>query len=308
MNCIGIEIGGTKLQVVAGSAITGIVHRQRFNVDRDAGADGIRTLLKHNLPDFIADVRPRSMGVGFGGPVDRRNGRVARSHQIAGWSGFALRDWIAGLSGIQVVVENDANTAALGEALCGAGKGLNPVFYITLGSGVGGGLVVNGRIYHGAVPGEAEIGHLRLDSSGTILEHECSGWAVDRRIHKAVSSDSVGKLSQLVKLSPGNEARHLATALAEGDELAHKILDEVSKQIAFGLSHVVHLFHPEIIVVGGGLSLIGDPLRLAIASNLPQFVMDVFHPVPQIALSGLSEDAVPIGALLLAEAALEASV
>src|SRR5437867_2964353 len=83
---------------------------------------------------------------------------------------------------IQVTVDNDANIGALGEAVRGAGVGKNPVFYVTLGSGVGGGLVVDGSIYHGATPGEAEIGHVRLDRTGLRVEERCSGWAVDEKI------------------------------------------------------------------------------------------------------------------------------
>ena len=87
-------------------------------------------------------------------------------------------------------MENDANTAALAEARLGAGKGHNPVFYVTLGSGVGGGLVVEGHIYHGRTPGESEIGHLRLSPGGPIVESVCSGWAVDRRLRALARSES----------------------------------------------------------------------------------------------------------------------
>jgi glucokinase len=175
---------------------------------------------------------------------------------------------------------------------------------VTLGSGVGGGLVVDGRIYHGAIPGEAEIGHVRLDKSGVIVEERCSGWAVDRRIRDAIKN-SDGKLVQLCRGMNGGEARHLATALKERDSLARQILNETAEDLAFALSHVVHLCHPEIIVIGGGLSLIGEPLRNAVATALPRFVMHAFHPVPGIALAGLGEDAVPTGALLQAKQADE---
>ena len=102
--------------------------------------------------------------------MDWRTGKICCSHQIEGWSDFDLGGWLKKLTGALVFVDNDANVAALGEASHGAGRNANPVFYVTLGSGVGGGLVVDGRIYHGATPGEAEIGHVRLDRAGTILE------------------------------------------------------------------------------------------------------------------------------------------
>jgi len=297
---LGVEIGGTKLQVVAGDASGRITDRQRFAVDRAAGGAGIRAQLAQALPALVARHAPAAAGVGFGGPVDHRTGRICCSHQIAGWSEFELGAWMTSLTGLPVHVDNDANVAALGEALQGAGRGANPVFWINMGSGVGGGLVVDGRIYHGAVPGEAEIGHLCLDKSGVRVEERCSGWAVDRRIREAIGLHPGSPLARLAGDREGGEARALAPALAQGDELAHAILSELADHLAFALSHAVQLFHPETIVVGGGLSLIGEPLRQAIASALPPYVMDSFRPGPQIVLAGLGEDSVPVGALALA--------
>lgn len=294
---LGIEIGGTKLQILTGAAPK-ILERHRFAVAPAEGAAGIRRQLESALPKIIASAKPAAVAVGFGGPVDWRTGKIARSHQIEGWSDFGLADWLHQLTGVPVFVENDANAAALGEALHGAGVGVNPVFYVTLGSGVGGGLVVDGHIYHGASPGESEIGHLRLDHHGTIVESRCSGWAVDAKIRALKATDPSGLLAKMLGPTPGGEARLLAAALP--DPTAQRILDETAEDLAFALSHVVHLFHPQIIVIGGGLSGVGEPLRAAVETALPRFVMEVFAPGPRIALAGLGEDAVPVGALELA--------
>ena len=238
--------------------------------------------------------------MGFGGPVDWKTGRICRSHQIEGWSEFDLGGWLRQLAGAPVVVDNDANVGALGEAMRGAGVGFNPVFYVTLGSGVGGGLVVDGKIYHGAKPGEAEIGHVRLDRDGTIVEARCSGWAVDARIRELKVKEPGGLLARLAGQTVGGEARHLAAAWQQGDAAARRLLQETAEDLAFGLSHVVHLFHPEIIVLGGGLSGVGEPLRASVEGALRSFVMEAFAPGPRIALAALGEDAVPVGALELA--------
>jgi glucokinase len=200
---------------------------------------------------------------------------------------------------VPVFVENDANTAALGEAKRGAAVGFNPVFYVTLGSGVGGGLVVDGRVYHGAAPGEAEIGHVRLDRQGTVLEKRCSGWAVDGRIRELNRKEPGGMLAKLVGTETGGEARHLPTAFARGDAAARRLLEETAEDLAFGLSHVAHLFHPEVIVLGGGLSQLGEPLRQAVALSLGGFTMEAFAPGPRVVITALGEDAVPVGALML---------
>jgi glucokinase len=298
---LGIEIGGTKLQIVVGDDQGTIVERRRFAVDRIHGGAGIRSQIEATVPDLIRNWQPGAIGVGFGGPVDGKTGRIARSHQIHGWSEFALADWLGQLSQLPVWVENDANAAALAEATRGAGIGFNPVFYVTLGSGVGGGCVVNGKVYHGAAPGESEIGHLRLERSGTIVEQRCSGWDVDAKIRQLKQAGIKSVLVERLPESPGGEARLLPQALSAGDIEARRILDETAGDLAFAISHVTHLLHPEVVVLGGGLSLLGEPLRAAVAHALPGFVMEVFQGGPQIRLAALGEDAVPVGCLLGAQ-------
>lgn len=297
---LGIEIGGTKLQLVLGDEAGKICDRRKLAVDPAGGAAGIRRQLEQAMPELLGGCQVANVGVGFGGPVDWKTGRICRSHQIEGWSEFDLSGWLRQLAGTRVVADNDANVGALGEARCGAGQGFSPVFYVTLGSGVGGGLVVDGKIYHGAKPGEAEIGHVRLDRAGTIVEERCSGWAVDARIRELQVADPASLLARLAGERVGGEAKHLAAAWQQGDPTARRLLQETAEDLAFGLSHVVHLFHPEIIILGGGLSGVGEPLRASVEGALRHFIMEAFAPGPKIALAALGEDAVPVGALNLA--------
>ena len=296
---LGVEIGGTKLQVVLGDAAGKIGERWRQHVDPAKGAAGIRQQIGKAVAELTQGRRILRAGVGFGGPVDWKTGRICVSHHVEGWSEFDMAGWLSKVAGAPVVVENDGNVAALGEASRGAGVGSNPVFYVTLGSGVGGGLVVDGRVYHGAKPGEAEIGHVRLDRNGTIVEGRCSGWAVDRRIRELNVKEPDSLLAKLVGQSVGGEAKHLTAALQQGDSAAIRLLQEIAEDLAFGLSHVVHLFHPEIIILGGGLSNVGEPLRAGVENGLRRFMMEAFLPGPRITLAALGEDAVPVGALLL---------
>jgi glucokinase len=299
---LGVEIGGTKLQVVAGRPEK-ILERRAFAIDQQAGAEGIRHQIASVLPDLIAKYRPLAVGAGFGGPVDWKNGRICCSHHISGWSDFPLGEWLATATGLPAQVDNDANVAALAEAFHGTGVGANPVFYITLGSGSGGGFVVDGRIFHGALPGEAEIGHLRLNRDGGTVETLCSGWAVDRRIRSARATHPDSILFQLIGDETRGESRHLAEALKRNDPLARDIIRETGENLALALSHVAHLIHPEVIILGGGLALVGEPLRAAVANAVPPLLVQAFQPGPRIALSALKEDSVPVGALLLAREA-----
>lgn len=296
---LGLEVGGSKLQLVAAVSPTRIIRRQRLPVDRGAGATAIQDHIRTALTQW-ADTRWQAMGVGFGGPVDWRSGRICCSHHVGGWDNVDLRGWLADLIHAPVAVENDANLAALAEARHGAGQGHNPVFYTNSGSGVGGGLIVAGQIYHGAPPGEAEFGHLRLAPGGPIVEDRCSGWAVDRKIRERCAREPSSELARLVGQTHGGEARHLAKALAAGDSAAKQVLGETAGDLAFALSHVVHLFHPAAVVLGGGLSLLGEPWRAAVAQALPAHLMVAFRPGPVVRLAAWGEDVVPVGALALA--------
>ena len=300
MNFLGIEIGGSKLQISTGTAEGIIIDRQRMVVDHNGGGERIRDQIKSVIERIHPQFKWNAVGVGYGGPVDWKSGRICCSHHVGGWDDFPLSEWLHGLTGLPVTVDNDSNVAALAEARLGVGAGMNPVFYTNSGSGVGGGLVVDGKIYHGFKPGEAEFGHIRLDREGTLVEERCSGWAVDRLVRESVAEEPDSILARLSTESGHTGARTLTPALAAHCPIAGRILEQTAEDLAFALSHVVHLFHPEVIVLGGGLSLIGEPWRAAVARLLPRFVMRALAPGPEIRLSGLGEDIVPAGALLLA--------
>jgi len=142
---LGCEIGGTKLQVGVVSGRGQLRQLVRLPVDRAAGRAGILRQFTQIIPGILRDNPVQAIGVGFGGPVDSGRGRVVRSHQIAGWSGFELRRWFARQFQLPVAVENDSNCAALAEARCGAGRGQRVVFYTNIGTGIGGGLVIDGQ-------------------------------------------------------------------------------------------------------------------------------------------------------------------
>lgn len=304
MTLLGIEIGGSKLQLVTGKPDGTIVDRQRMTADRAQGAAGIREQIAATIRCLQPRFQWHAIGVGYGGPVDWKTGRICCSHQVEGWSDFALGDWLRDLTGLPVAVDNDSNVAAYGEAQRGAGFGFDPVFYTNSGSGVGGGLIASGTIYHGATPGEAEFGHVWLDRQGATVEKRCSGWAVDKRVREVAARNPESALGRLAAGMNGGEARALAPALKAHCPFAQQILNETAEDLALALSHVTHLFHPQVIVLGGGLALLGDSWRAAIATALPRYVIRAFAPGPEVRLAGLGEDIVPVGALLLAGMAL----
>lgn len=296
---IGIEIGGTKLQLVVGDDQARILERFRFVVDREQGAKGIKKQIKEAI-DKIMLHSAAGIGIGFGGPVDHQTGKILRSYQVPGWGEFVIREWLETLTRIPVWIDNDANVAALGESLHGAGKKSRQVFYVTIGSGVGAGLVIDQQIYHGSKSTEAEFGHIRLDKSGRTVESSCSGWAVDEKIRNYARDNPASLLNELTRDYTQGEARVLVSALKQEDMASIDILEQVTDDFAFALSHAVHLVNPETVILGGGLSLIGERFRKVIAEKLPAYLMDVLRPGPSVQLSLLKEDAVTVGALTLA--------
>ena len=292
---VGIEIGGTKLQVGVGSEDGRLRALVRRKVDPARGGEGIREALPSLVDQALAEAGVSAqalagIGVGFGGPVDSKEGRILVSHQVEGWAGFPLRDWLTRERGVPVVLQNDAKTAAFAEATLGAGKGLRRIFYITIGSGIGGGLVVDGKIDEGQGLGAGEIGHTWVPHPGTgepeKLELVASGWSIGRR-----ASPRMGE---------GATAASVYAAAEQGDAYAKALLEESAEALAIGISNVIALLCPERVILGGGVSLMGpllwESLRAKVAN---EFGFKPFAGRCEIVPSALGEDVVVVGAVLL---------
>jgi glucokinase len=319
MQYLGIEIGGTKLQLGIGAGDGRFAGLWRDTVDVTAGPEGIRRQITAAVPELLAQCRLersalRGVGIGFGGPVDDSTQTIIKSHQIEGWDNFPLADWIAEVVGLPAALGNDADVAGLAEALFGAGKGLSPIFYITIGSGIGGGFIINGEIYRGCGLGAAEIGHLKVEDGGCLttwfpLEEHSSGWAIARKANEALWTDR-GHNSSLFRLV-GPEKRSLTTedvgrAASKGDPFARSILNEAWGHLAHAISHVIALLCPRRFVIGGGASLLGDellftPLREKVADRVFKPFASCYDIVP----AALGEEVVVHGALALARKELQ---
>ena len=308
---LGIEIGGTKLQTAIVDGDGAVLVRGSDRVDPAGGAEGIRAVLAGQLDRAVdgavaRGIAIRAAGIGFGGPVDRDRGVVATSFHVGGWGEFPLATWVAlalgpRLGTLPVLLENDSNAAALGEALAGAGRGSRVVVYSNSGSGIGAGLVIDGRLHRGRAGGEMELGHVRLARDGGILEETSSGWALDRRVREAVARDPAGVLGRAAAASGAEpSARLLPAALAAGDATARGILDEAAGFYAHALAHVVQLINPDVIVLGGGVAAIGEPWRESVARRIEPLLMETFRPGPPVRLAALGGDVVPVGAALAA--------
>ncbi|HEY2156743.1 MAG TPA: ROK family protein [Isosphaeraceae bacterium] len=313
---LGVEFGGTKLQLGLGAGDGRLLALERRSVRPERGATGIREQFVEAAKAVLGRVggdasQVGAVGIGFGGPIDSARGVVTVSNQVEGWTGFPIVAWMREVLGVrQVVLANDADTAALGEARFGAGVGCNPVLYVTIGSGVGGGLVVDGAIYRGSGRGAIEIGHLAVDctcqgdnpSAIATLESKASGWSIARRARELLD---LGAPSPLVRLCDGKPSRIsaelIARAATEGDGVARMILGEAQGAMGQALGHAINLLAPQRIILGGGVSLIGEqdwfgPIRRA----TERWVFPPFRGSYDILPAGLGEDVVVHGGLALA--------
>jgi len=289
---LGIEIGGSKLQLAVGNADGQLRGNWRGGVDLAAGAAGIRQQILAAVPGLlrtagVEHATLQAIGVGFGGPTDDATRTVITSHQVTGWDDFPLAMWLSEHLHIPAFVGNDADVAGLGEALHGAGRGKSPVFYVTVGSGIGGGLIVDGLIYRGVGRGAAEIGHLLIDGVHTT-EDLASGFGIESYL----SGEGL----------PFKTGRELGIAVHARQPDALNVLGRAIDGLAVALTHVVTLLCPKVIVIGGGVSLIGEahffaPLREAVARK----AFKPFAGLTEIVPAALGEEVVLHGALALAK-------
>ena len=304
-NYLGVEIGGTKLQVAIGTGEGKIIEYVRNSVDVEQGALGIRQSIKQAIKKLSSTHSFSAIGIGFGGPVNRQLGTITKSHHVDGWNGFNLVEWLQKHTNCPAFIENDANAAALAEACFGAGRSYESVFYTTMGSGMGGGMVQNKILYHGTPPGETEIGQVRFSLAAENAETHCSGWGIDRKARAYVRQNPNSILASLVGDEKIGEARFLWSAVEQGDQGARNLFERLVQHIAFVQSHIVHLFHPDVLICGGGLTLIGEPLRTGIEKHLGAYIAEALHPPPPLKLAELGESVVCVGALLIAKQGLE---
>jgi len=307
---LALDIGGTKLAAGVIAPTGEALGEDRDTTDPAASPAEILEALFELGEASIgrAGVKWRELGavgVSFGGPVDYPQGRTVTCHHLPGWEGVPLRDWVAERAGLPVVMDNDANAAALGEATFGAARGCEHVLYLTVSTGIGGGLVLGGRVYRGANSMAGEIGHTLVAPDGPectcgrrgCLEAVAAGPGIARAAREAIESGEASALQDV----PAEEltAKHVAEA-APSDALAARVMAQAGEYLGLGISAAVNLINPQIVVIGGGVAEAGEillgPVRESVQRHaVPESVRDL-----RIATGELRERGGLLGAAALA--------
>ena len=309
---LGIEIGGTKLQLgVAESPGAPLLKLERRSVDRKKGREGIVDQIREAGSLLVSDYNVDKIGIGFGGPVDAVNGRVIKSHHVEGWEGFDLVAFCQDVFNVQAVVDNDCNVSALAEATNGAGSGHTRVFYVTVGTGIGGGLVVDGSIVGSDRPTICELGHLRpdpLNNPELIVEYVSSGPSIAanavRGLQEGVSP--FGETSRLKGMA-GLTAKDVADAAKGGDGLAAAVVSHGVRTLGWAIGQVINIVAPHVVVVGGGVSLAGEDLFYnPLRQSVEEFIIDPLKGSYKIVPPVFGEDVVVQGAIALTDNRIQA--
>jgi glucokinase len=284
MNTLAIDIGGTKLSLALFDVAGRMLEYAVRPTDRAGGPAAMLAQIESSVAGWQHHCAVDRCVVGFGGPVDYRAQRVVHSTHVGGWSGFDLVAAIERITGARPMLDNDANLGALGEAVYGGGRGFRPLFYMTLSTGIGGGLVLDGdTVYRGADSYAGEIGHLTIRPDGPeclcgsrgCFERMCCGLWLER--------------------DHGRSAEQL---LRDPVFVESYVID-----LALGLKSAIMLLNPARIVIGGGISKAGDALFIPLRAELGREITDWSRARVDVVPAGLGGDSVLYGALALAERA-----
>jgi glucokinase len=277
---VGIDIGGTNLVVgtVAedGSEILGLVSEPTL---AERGADAVLERITKLVRTSTAAARDKEIaGVGIGapGPLDTARGIVLLTPNL-GWTNYPLRDRLTAALGRPATLDNDANCAIFGEWWRGAARGANHVVGLTIGTGIGGGIVLDGEIYHGVSDIAGELGHMTIDSTGRrckcgnygCLEAYASGPAIAAR---AVEGVEAGAETALPAYVAGDLSRITAQVVYEaahdGDVYAREVVHDTAKVLGAGVANIINIFNPQVVVICGGVTLAGDQLFVPLRSEV----------------------------------------
>lgn len=282
MKILAIDIGGTKFSLAAFDGETMLLRESRAT-DREGGPEWLCSQIDAILAGwrsahgFIAD----RVAIGFGGPVNFERQTITLSTHVAGWERFPLLDRIEAITGIRPVVDNDANVGALGEYRFGAGVGADPLFYMTLSTGIGGGIIVGGRIYRGADSFAGELGHLTVRPDGP--ECLCGSFGCYERMCCGLWLEKdFGRPARELLLDPAFTAKYVV-------------------DLARGLKAAIMILNPARVVIGGGISKAGemlfDPLRAELRRQITSWSRARIDVEP----AKLKDDSVLYGAMALAQ-------
>jgi len=303
---VGIDLGGTNLKLGLVSAAGEVLASHSVPTEADRGPAHVLSRMAAAVGDLCAKAGLRAadaaaVGVGSPGPVDTARGVVLQTPNMAGWKNVPVTAVLRKKLRRPVRLENDANAAAYGEFRCGAARGTSDMFLLTLGTGIGGGIVLGGRLFRGTSDTGAELGHIIIQGGGRVcgcgnrgcLEAYASATAVVERFRQ-----EAGVIPNRNEFS----CKDIFDAAAQGQGIARRIVAETADYLAVGITSLLHVLNPEMVVLTGGMMGAGKPFLDRIRRGVREMAFPSASRACRICWSTLGGDAGIIGAALAAEA------
>ncbi len=309
---LAVDLGGTNMRSALVSASGEVLARSSVPTEAtkgpEAAMDRLATALSQ-LREAVPDAEAVALGMALAGPLDPRTGTLHHPPNLPGWDGFSAQTYLAERVGVPIRSHNDATLAALGEHAYGVGRGKSSLVFVAWGTGVGGGLVLNGQLYDGARGFAAEIGHLVLDPQGRecscgsrgCLETYVAGPAMARTAQERLRAGEPSLLSGMV----GGRVDHVraetvAEAERQGDELARSVLETAGAAMGIGVASLRHLLDPDVVVIGGGVSSMLHVLYPALMRSANAYAMGSDRATCPVTTTALGDDAGLLGAAVVA--------
>lgn len=303
---IGVDLGGTKIATGLLDPTGSLLARsQKATAGLRSSEEVIATIV-----ETIKEVRGQrdigGIGVASPGMVDSKNGIILNGVNLPDWDGISLQSELEERLGISVRLINDANAAAWGEYIYGAGRGSQSMVYVTLSTGIGSGLVLDGRLFLGTSSFAGELGHTVVDPHGALCgcgqrgcwETFASGTAIARIAHEAIAKSAAASQMNLLADEEGVpvSAKHVFQAAGKGDALAGEVLEQIIHYTGLGLMNIIHSFNPDCIVIGGGVSRAGAAFFEPLLKKTEELVMEPYRGTFAIKPAELKDDVGIIGA------------
>ena len=315
---VGVEISGSgsHLSVALADLNGTLLYKARHPLEYVPDSETVLRLVNDMFaevaaPGRLQDGRLLRVGVAVGGLVDTTHGVVRTLHHAHGWDNFPLQEYLEEKLDVPCIIDNNANAVALAEVQCGAGLAERDVLYVGLGRGIGGGMVMNGKIYHGATCLAGEIGHMLVKENGPKCS--CGGFGHLEAIAsaQAISRTMIGlsveypETEAAISRVTGARAERITAEqvfrlAAEGDGVAQRVVEDVQQYLGIALASIVHLINPGMIILGGPVAQAGDLLIIPLQARIRQLCLPAIAQSVRVVQSKHSSDANIVGAVRLA--------
>lgn len=316
---LGMDIGGTKLAVVVADRDGRIIRKERRPTQADRGPGAVVQTLcdmsRSVLTQASVDAgKVAGIGVSCGGPLDTSTGIVYSPPNLPDWEAIPLKAWLEEELQMAALIENDANAGALAEWQFGAGRGYRDVVYMTMSTGIGGGLILDGRLYRGPADSAGEVGHMTIVADGPVcgcgkkgcLEALCSGPSIARRARELAMQEPDSLMVQMVDGRIEDiRSETVMDAARQDDTAALRLVDETARYMAVGIGNIVNVLNPEIIIVGTILVKAQDLLLTPIREYLRRETWERVYDTVQIVPAELGDTVGDMAAIAVIRQALE---